>query len=1106
MSDDGAGQIGLGIAGAVAGSFVGMPALGFALGSALGGVLFAEDTNVEGPRLQDLTVQDSSYGQPIALVSGRRLISGNVIWLEDNRLREVKHKEDLGGKGGLGPSQTRTTYTYHATFAVALCEGPIQGITRVWLGSKLVWNGGAGVSPASASADLAVVQGDPSAISAGLAGAEKSLRATVARRYGLASVALGSEAQTVHPRIEAQFGPDNTPAYRGLAYILFEDLELSDFGNAIPNVTVEVVDAAGEAYELRPLAQPTGLTFGDNQYSRADEGVIHYWAPNGGQSATERLYTYLGSPVDKSVSTYPMAGVNPSVNCPVRDHPVGMAGGTTTIDGVQAPVLSGLAGRLTGGSTGLRTPAGDPLPAATRPVGLAVYHARAIYLMQGLETQNLEGALYRYDTDEFGRLTNLANTAKLPTVAAAAFDGYTGFAHDIQIDALGVWMLSIETVGGEEIPHLYLLDPDDLTLIDAWDLPGVVDAATSGFIAAGDRLLMVGQSGPGWHLYRLDGSGGGTLLASGTTDGDGFAMLPIRADGMILGRQEWLSPRLGNPTSVLLSQLVERLAERAGVPAADIDAGDLTATVRGYALLRPGTLRSALEPLARAYQFDVVEQGYKLRFVPRGGAPAASLTQDDLAAHEPGQARPPELEIARELETALPRRVELEYFDADSDEIGYQYAGRITRDSEDQRRLRLPVVLTADEAAQVADRVLKQAWLARSTTRGPVLSMRWAALMPTDVVSVSAEAGEFTLRITRIDDGRPGLRRCEAVFEASAAYTSQASGAGGPASDQAVTVRGPSIGYLLDAPLLHDAADAPGFYVALAGALADWPGATLLRSLDTGQSYTAIESVTVASVLGRSTDALPAGPTHRIDEAGAVNVRLSGAAPPALDSTTDADLLRGANAALLGVNGRWELIQYRTATLEADGSHTLTGLLRGRRGTEPAVATHQADDRFVRLTDALGERLGGPRYIYVAASEIGAARDYKTVTLGSDPAPAAVQALALEGESLKPLAPYRLRGSRAGNDDLTITWQGRGRLGAGLRISVSGIDAYEVDVLDGTGAVLRTLTAPGGGSGSVVYTASDQVTDFGAAQASVDVTLYARHELVGRGYPASATV
>jgi hypothetical protein len=52
-----------------------------------------------------------------------------------------------------------------------------------------------------------------------------------------------------------------------------------------------------------------------------------------------------------------------------------------------------------------------------------------------------------------------------------------------------------------------------------------------------------------------------------------------------------------------------------------------------------------------------------------------------------------------------------------------------------------------------------------------------------------------------------------------------------------------------------------------------------------------------------------------------------------LESVTQLDLVNGANPALvLKANGEPEIIQFRDVTTNPDGSSTLKGLLRGRRG------------------------------------------------------------------------------------------------------------------------------------------------------------------------------
>ena len=52
----------------------------------------------------------------------------------------------------------------------------------------------------------------------------------------------GTETQEVDPLIESIEGVDSTPAYKGISYIVIEDLQLADFGNRLPNLSFEVVN------------------------------------------------------------------------------------------------------------------------------------------------------------------------------------------------------------------------------------------------------------------------------------------------------------------------------------------------------------------------------------------------------------------------------------------------------------------------------------------------------------------------------------------------------------------------------------------------------------------------------------------------------------------------------------------------------------------------------------------------------------------------------------------------------------------------------------------------------------------------------------------------
>lgn len=166
----------------------------------VGGVIdrsiFGQKINLTGPRLDDLKIQTSTSGTPIPKVYGKMRTECNVIWGTD--FVEHKHTETQSGKGG-GGSVTTTTYTYSVSFAVGICKGPITSVGRVWADGNIF--------------DLSKHEH---------------------------TIYLGTEDQMPDTFIEGIEGVGNVPAFRGLAYIVFKNLDLSDYGNRLPNFSFEV--------------------------------------------------------------------------------------------------------------------------------------------------------------------------------------------------------------------------------------------------------------------------------------------------------------------------------------------------------------------------------------------------------------------------------------------------------------------------------------------------------------------------------------------------------------------------------------------------------------------------------------------------------------------------------------------------------------------------------------------------------------------------------------------------------------------------------------------------------------------------------------------------
>jgi hypothetical protein len=219
-------------------------------------------------------------------------------------------------------------------------------------------------------------------------------------------------------------------------------------------------------------------------------------------------------------------------------------------------------------------------------------------------------------------------------------------------------------------------------------------------------------------------------------------------------------------------------------------------------------------------------------------------------------------------------------------------------------------------------------------------------------------------------------------------------------------------------------------------------------------------------------------------------------------SVTESQVLNGSNLAAIGTHGRWEIIAFKTATLNPNGTYTLSGLLRGLKGTEHNTGNHATGDSFVLLESGRLVR------VQIDADDIGVEKYWKVATIGENLVQFAGQAFTCGAVGLECFSPAHLRGQRNASGDLTISWIRRNRLAGEWRdlvdVPVSeNTEQYEIDVMAGE-TVKRTITVTDATSAS--YTASMQTTDFGSTQASVTVKIYQISATVGRGYVASATL
>jgi hypothetical protein len=188
--------------------------------------------------------------------------------------------------------------------------------------------------------------------------------------------------------------------------------------------------------------------------------------------------------------------------------------------------------------------------------------------------------------------------------------------------------------------------------------------------------------------------------------------------------------------------------------------------VRGYAVGRESDARGAIEPLQQAYFFDGVESDGKVKWNFRGGTAIASITEDDLAARSGTE---PAINVSetRKQDHELPQKMIVKYVDIDREfQIGAQQAKRIaaTMQSRDQQTADVPIVMTAAEAIQVAQKGLYLAWAMR-TQYAISLPLAYLKYDPGDVLTLTWNGGttQVPLYITEVSFGADGVLEFKGV-------------------------------------------------------------------------------------------------------------------------------------------------------------------------------------------------------------------------------------------------------------------------------------------------------------------------------------------------------
>lgn len=1018
--------------GAIGGYFFGP--LGFLIGSFIGNLLFPQKQ--EGPRLTDLKLHNSGNGLMIPISYGSMRLPGIVIYMSD--LRE--HAHHSGGKGG----PDVTTYTYSASFAEYICEGVIDTVKRIWADGKLIYDA---TNPDLSTLPCVVYQ--------------------------------GTETQIADPTMEAELGVGNVPGYRGIAYVMFDDWDLSPYGNRIPNLNFEVatlpplLSIVQSNYNATPLHTYVGLAL--PLIWNSTQIVI------AGENFSDSKTTAVVVPYNFDSST--LLQTSAYTPPPALSFPCYWAGISPTALGIGNYVYA----------DGHSTPMWRADAPGTELLGSGPnYLAGNIIYTGSVTTITHPGPVYE-PTDPAKFLHNAGVTDGLYLNGSCfSQDGKTLYVFTAPSNTLfcDTWW---KIVDGLVVSHGTISPPLALEAMSGNAQPHGVP---------GDGSVMsinVAENG-GQYIWYHDGASGGVRIfefVSGNLQDWGHGSLTIPwptgagqgieagminiSDGytaLARGHSVVVLSRFGPSGGIPLSDIVQDQSERAGLTGPQIDVSQLTDIVDGYAITQQQDVRQNITPLQSAYYFDGVESSGVMKFVKRGLPAVLTIPDNDLAAQTTNAQAPALITVKRVQEVDLPQFLTVKYVAGASNyETGVQFSQRQTVESQKTQTIDLLINMSDSKGKQVVNTLLFNGWVERMLFT-ILASRKYLYLEPTDVVI----AHGYELRIMEKKETTAGLVQFDGPAAVTGLWTQGPTGVT-PTAGTTVpgTVPQDTDLVLMDISLINDTDNVDGIYAAMAGAKdATWRGANLYKSIDGGNTFSQVAASGPANVIGSASTALDDfGGGNMFDELNSVTVVI-GVGGGTLSSASEQAVLNGANEALLGQ----EILQFKNANLIAANTYVLTGLLRGRRGTEWRTNSHVSGEIFV-----LSPFIDVPGTF----ADLGQTRAYKAVTFGNSLAATQVNNFMNNGGRLRCYSPTQLAGGVNTAGDIVIDWVRRTRIGgqwqdySEVQLGEAS-EQYVLQIWDSTftvcARVVTGLTSP-----TFTYTSAMQVTDFGAQQQTIYVTV-----------------
>lgn len=573
--------------------------------------------------------------------------------------------------------------------------------------------------------------------------------------------------------------------------------------------------------------------------------------------------------------------------------------------------------------------------------------------------------------------------------------------------------------------------------------------------------------------------------------------------------------------------------------------------VEGFFLNSVGAAKQAVQNLQKAYFLDIVKSNGQFKFIPLNNPRnVINLTKEDLAAHQSGSQKPLDYEIISADPATLPSEVLVSYIDQELNyDTNEQRSQREVRQHYNPNTLSLtfPIIMSASQAATIADRSLLLAWI-QSKIYKFSLPPAFLDLEPTDVIDNVFDDSGYPIKINQTRIGANLIVQCEAVphditpFLFDRKIQAGAITVGVADYNVAIAVSGNALavidtqGKIYTEGIDYSIVDGD-VQIISSGGIPEGTQLVVSATEEAKQSQTDVGVITSAGnteliildiplikdtdddytiyltggggsywkggnvyisvdnsryILAASIETYGIYGNCISDYAGnniTVEVNKS-----ELESITDSDMALGFNLALIGK----QICQFKTATLTDTNIYQLSEITMGLRGTEtePDPVT---GDRFVLLTgeSAVIARIVG------SATDLGKVRYFKALSSGQALDEVAPIAVTIQGNSQKPYAPVNLAAT-SHSQGINITWDRRDRHDA-LNTQNPPLsearEEYAIEILGENGLVIREVFRS---SNSYIYSEPEQLADFGSLQTTISVKVAQVSADVGAGSYAIA--